>query len=127
MLPEFKNEALTDFSKPENKSAMEAALRKVRDELGREYPLVIGGERITGLKTFDSINPANKYELLGRFQKGTTAHVEKAVEAANAAFESWKRASVDTRASDAQTHDRQSDGGGRRTGNAPGCRSVLHG
>jgi len=98
MLSEFKNEALTDFSKAENKAAMEAALRKVRDEFGRDYPLVIGGERITGLKTFDSINPAHKDQLLGRFQRGTREHVEQAVEAGWKAFESWKRQPVDVRA-----------------------------
>ena len=98
MLPEFKNEPLTDFSKPEEKAAMEAALQKVRGELGREYPLVIGGERITGLKTFESINPSHKDELLGRFQKGTKAHVEQAIDAAWKAFEPWKRRSVEERA-----------------------------
>jgi 1-pyrroline-5-carboxylate dehydrogenase len=98
MLSEFKNEALTDFSKAENKAAMEAALRKVRDEFGRDYPLVIGGQRITGLKTFDSINPAHKDQLLGRFQRGAREHVEQAVEAGWKAFESWKRQPVDVRA-----------------------------
>ena len=39
-LSEFKNEPLADFTKPENKSAMEAALQKVQQELGRDYPLV---------------------------------------------------------------------------------------
>src|SRR5215212_1554083 len=97
-LPEFRNEALTDFSKPENKAAMEAALAKIEGELGREYPLVIGGERITGLKTFDSINPAHKDQVVGRFQKGTREHVEQAIEAAWKAFEKWKRESVDVRA-----------------------------
>ncbi|MBI3695402.1 MAG: hypothetical protein HY238_11275, partial [Acidobacteria bacterium] len=43
-LPEFHNEALTDFSRPENRTAMEAALAKVGSQLGREYPLRIGGE-----------------------------------------------------------------------------------
>src|SRR5256712_6512616 len=95
MLSEFKNEPLTDFSKPAQKSAMEGALQEVRDEFGREYPLVIGGQRITGLKTFDSTNPAHKAQLLGKFQKGTRAHVEQAIEAAWKAFESWKRAPVD--------------------------------
>src|SRR5438105_6221701 len=97
-LSEFKNEALTDFSKPENRSAMEAALKKVRAEFGREYPLVIGGQRIVGLKTFDSFNPAHKDQLLGKFQKGTTDHVEKAIDAGWKAFESWKRQPVDVRA-----------------------------
>ncbi|HET7434584.1 MAG TPA: L-glutamate gamma-semialdehyde dehydrogenase [Thermoanaerobaculia bacterium] len=97
-LPEFKNEALTDFSTNENKAAMELALATVAGELGREYPLVIGGERITGLKTFDSINPAKKDQLLGKFQKGSKAHVEQALDAAWNAFATWKRADVDTRA-----------------------------
>src|SRR5438874_5771345 len=98
MLSEFKNEPLVDFTKAESKSAMEAALPKVRDEFGRHYPIVIGGERITGLKTFDSINPAHKDQLLGKLQKGTRAHVEQAVDAAWKAFESWKRQPVDVRA-----------------------------
>ena len=98
MLSEFKNEPLVDFTNAESKSAMEAALQKVRDEFGRHYPIVIGGERITGLKTFDSINPAHKDQLLGKFQKGTRAHVEQAVDAAWKAFESWKRQPVDVRA-----------------------------
>src|SRR5205085_2313179 len=98
MLSEFKNEPLVDFTKAESKSAMEAALQKVRDEFGRQYPIVIGGERITGLKTFDSINPAHKDQLLGKFQKGTRAHVEQAVDAAWKAFENWKRQPVDVRA-----------------------------
>jgi 1-pyrroline-5-carboxylate dehydrogenase len=98
MLSEFKNEPLTDFSTPENRAAMEAALAKVKGELGQEYPLVIGGERIVGLKTFESINPSNKSQFLGRFQKGTRAHVEQALDVATNAFETWKRASVEQRA-----------------------------
>ncbi len=97
-LPEFRNEPLTDFSTPENKAAMELALAKVAGETGREHPLVIGGERITGLKTFDSTNPAKKDQILGTFQKGSKEHVESAIDVASTAFESWKRVSVDVRA-----------------------------
>jgi 1-pyrroline-5-carboxylate dehydrogenase len=98
MLPEFKNEPLTDFSQPEQRSAMEAALAKVKDEFGREHPLGIGGNHITGLATFDSINPAHKDQILGRFQKGKREHVEQAIEAAWKAFADWKRQPVDVRA-----------------------------
>lgn len=97
-LSEFKNEAFTDFTKPEHKAAMQAALEKVKAEIGREYPLVIDGENTTGLKTFESLNPSRKDQILGRFQKGTKAHVEKAIDAATTAFESWKRQPVDVRA-----------------------------
>ncbi len=97
-LSEFKNEPLTDFTKPPNKAAMEAALQKVNGEIGREYPVVIGGERITGLKTFESLNPSHKEQVLGRFNKGTKAHVEHAIDVAWKAFETWKRETVDVRA-----------------------------
>src|SRR5512142_1298741 len=97
-LTEFKNEPLTDFTKSENKAAMEAALEKVKNEIDREYPLVIGGKRITGLKTFNSINPSHKEQVLGKFQKGTRQNVEEALDAAWKAFESWSKQPVEVRA-----------------------------
>ncbi|HEX9982396.1 MAG TPA: L-glutamate gamma-semialdehyde dehydrogenase [Thermoanaerobaculia bacterium] len=97
-LPPFKNEPLTDFTQPEHKTAMEAALAKVGAQLGQEHPLVIGGERITGLPTFESLNPAKKDQVVGTFQEGSKEHVERAVEAAWTAFESWKREPVDVHA-----------------------------
>src|SRR5207237_4011618 len=89
MQSEFKNEALTDFGKAENAAAMRAALDKVRNELGREYPLVIGGERIKTGRTFDSVNPARKTEVVGRFQKATEELARHAVETADETFKSW--------------------------------------
>ncbi|MFL6211646.1 MAG: L-glutamate gamma-semialdehyde dehydrogenase [Pyrinomonadaceae bacterium] len=91
MQSEFKNEALTDFSQPENAAAMRAALDKVRLELGREYPLVIGGERIKTGRTFDSANPARKTEVVGRFQKATEELARRAVETADKTFKTWSR------------------------------------
>ena len=44
---EFQNEPFTDFSKPENRAAMEAALKKVKSEFGREYPIWLGGQKVT--------------------------------------------------------------------------------
>ncbi len=97
-LPEFRNEDLTDFSTPENKAAMERAIAKIFGETGREHPLVIGGERIGGLGTFSSLNPAHKDQVVGKFQKGSREHVERAITVAWNAFETWKRESVDVRA-----------------------------
>ena len=97
-LPEFKNEPLTDFTKPEHQAAMDLAIAKVLGEAGREHPIVIGGERITGLKTFNSLNPAHKDQVLGKFQEGTAEHVERAMEVAWGAFESWKRQPAEKRA-----------------------------
>ncbi|HKB14995.1 MAG TPA: L-glutamate gamma-semialdehyde dehydrogenase, partial [Planctomycetota bacterium] len=58
-IPEFRNEPLTDFSKPENRTAMEGALRTVEAALGRTYPIVVDGQRLTSTKTIRSLNPSD--------------------------------------------------------------------
>ena len=101
LLPEgpFRNEPLTDFSRPENARAMRAALEKVRAELGREYSLVIGGENIKTTGKIKSLNPAHPSEIIGIHQRAEKEHVEPAMKAALAAFESWKYTSVEERVS----------------------------
>src|SRR2546428_13984212 len=89
MANEFRNEPLTDFSKEENAVAMRAAIEKVKRELGREYPLVIGGERITTGSTLESINPANRTQVVGRFHKATKELANRAMEIASETFKTW--------------------------------------
>src|SRR5882724_7915923 len=98
MSDEFSNEPFTDFIKEENAAAMRAAIEKVRGELGREYPLVINGERITLDEKFESINPAKSSEVVGRFQHGGAAEGKRAVEAAYEAFKSWSKVPAKERA-----------------------------
>lgn len=88
---EFTNEPFTDFSKPENRKAMQAALETVRGQLGREYPLIIGGEKTHASEKIRSLNPSKPDQVVGIFQKGTPELAGRAVEAAHRAFESWKR------------------------------------
>ncbi len=99
-LDEFKNEPFTDYSTPENKAAMEAAIEKVRGLLGREYPNTIDGEKITLERKFESINPANKSEVVGVFSEGDSdvSLVEKAIAAATEAFKTWKNVPYQERA-----------------------------
>jgi 1-pyrroline-5-carboxylate dehydrogenase len=94
----FRNEPLTDFSKPENAQAMRAAIEKVRSQLGREYPLIIGGKNVTTKDKLKSINPAKPTELVGLFQKAGKEEVEPAMNAALKAFETWSRTPVEERA-----------------------------
>ena len=89
-IPKFKNEALTDFSKPANRKAMEKALAGVRSKFGTEYPIIIAGEELKAPGTFQSLNPSNWSEVVGVFQKGDAYLATKAVEAAAAAFEQWR-------------------------------------
>ena len=87
---EFKNEAYTDFSVPENHKEMEEEIRKAESEFGREYPLIIGGEKITLDSKFKSFNPSVKDEVIGIFQKADKDTGEKAMQQALKTFEEWK-------------------------------------
>ncbi len=97
-MTDFRNEPFTDFSKEENAQAMRNALEKVRAELGREYPLVIGGERLTTEGKLDSFNPANRTQLVGRFNKATKELANRAVESAFEAFKTWRNTPAPERA-----------------------------
>jgi 1-pyrroline-5-carboxylate dehydrogenase len=88
---EFQNEPFVDFSKPENRKAMEDALRQVKGMFGQEYPLIIGGEKIITKEKIESRNPSHPEEIIGIFQKATVELANQAVEAADRAFERWKR------------------------------------
>ena len=90
MPSEFRNEPFTDFNNAENAAAMRAAIAQVKSELGREYPLVIGGERLFTDDKLSSINPARKTEVIGIHQHATKEHANQAVEVAAKAFETWR-------------------------------------
>src|ERR1051325_6407560 len=98
MQSEFRNEPFTDFSKEENAQQMRAAIEKVKGQLGRDYPLVIGGERVMTGRTLESFNPANKTEVVGRFQKATEQLARHAVENANETFATWRNVPARERA-----------------------------
>ncbi len=98
MPTEFRNEPFTDFSKEENAQAMRDAIAKVSEQLGREYPLVIGGERIETGSKLDSFNPANRTQVVGSFQKATKELANQAVEKAAETFETWKHTPAEERA-----------------------------
>src|SRR3989442_9531270 len=98
MPTEFRNEAFTDFSKEENATAMRAAIDKVTTQLGSEYPLVIGGERIKTGATLESINPANRTQIVGKFHKATKELANKAVETAYETFQTWRNVAPHERA-----------------------------
>jgi acyl-CoA reductase-like NAD-dependent aldehyde dehydrogenase len=57
----------------------------------KKYKLYIDGEWISSVsgETFTRVNPANPDEVLGEFQKGNEKDIDKAVDAAEKAFEKW--------------------------------------
>jgi len=97
-LPRFATEAFTDFTVPANRKKMEKALALVESQLGREYDIIIGAERIKTEQKLYSYNPSNKDEVVGIVQKGSVAEAEKAIAAAYEAFQTWQYVKPDKRA-----------------------------
>src|SRR5438270_14080346 len=94
---EFVNEPFIDFSRPENKTRMEEALKKVGSELGREYPMYIGGEKVITIEKKTSTNPSHPSQVVGVFQSASVDQANQAVESAAKAFDSWKRVAAEQR------------------------------
>lgn len=97
-LPEYRPEPFTDWSVEANRKAMQEALKGVVGQLGREIPMVIGGERVRAETRFESRNPSRKGQVVAMIQKGTGAHVDPAVASAQQAFAGWSRVPPDERA-----------------------------
>ncbi|MCA0970626.1 L-glutamate gamma-semialdehyde dehydrogenase [Halobacillus litoralis] len=98
MVVPYKHEPFTDFSVEENKKAMEEALKQVEADLGKDYPLIIGGERIMTDDKIEVVNPANKKEVIGRVSKANQDLAEKAHKIADETFDWWRTTEASFRA-----------------------------
>lgn len=87
----FKNEPILLFKDEAERAAMQAALAEVKAQLGRDYPLFIGGEKVTTENWLPSHDPSDPARLVGRAAKAGPAEADAALEAAWKAFETWKR------------------------------------
>ncbi len=91
MLPEFSNEPLTDFSVPAHKNAFRAALLKIEKQLPIRGRNRIGGRAVDAAKHFESVNPCDFRQVIGRFPEGTVGDADRALDSATDAFASWSR------------------------------------
>ncbi len=98
MADDFRNEPVLDFTVDSNRNKQQEALELVEGRLGREYDLIVGSERLKAPKTFASINPGNRKQVVGIFQSATAEQATLAVELAARTFESWKRVPARDRA-----------------------------
>jgi len=94
----FKNEVYLDFSLPVNKKKMSEAIRKVESEFKKEYPLIIGKDRIVNEQKLYSYNPSKKDEVVGTCQKATAEQADRAITVANEVFKTWKNVPAKKRA-----------------------------
>ena len=98
MLIPYRPEPYVDFSQPEPRSKMIAALEQVRGQLGRYYPLRIGEQRIETEDKITSIMPAANETVVGYVAKANRDHAQQAIETATRTFETWRKVAPETRA-----------------------------
>jgi len=90
-ISEFTNEPFIDFSNSENRKRMEDALKKVKSEFGHEYPMWVGGQKVTTPEKRNSTNPSRPSEVIGVFQNANTDLARQAIESAHKYFDIWKQ------------------------------------
>jgi len=94
----FANAPLLDFAQRECRDQCRAAVEKVRGELGRRYPAVIGGRERRGKEAIVSVNPARPQEVVGEMAAVGREDVEEALAAARTAQPAWESKTPDERA-----------------------------
>jgi len=98
MLTPYRPEPYVDFSNPQPRERMLAALADVRAKLGQSYPLRIAEQRIESDARIESIMPASSRTIVGRVAKASREQAEQAIRTADETFETWKRVRPSVRA-----------------------------
>ncbi len=94
----YRNEPFADFSDPAIDAHFRAVLAGVKAQLGRDYPLYIGADKVQTADLIDSIDPCEPASVVGRASMGKAEHIERAFDAAYAAYATWSRESMAHRA-----------------------------
>ena len=68
----------------------EDALHKARAGLGQAHPMYIAGQWVEARSTFATHSPIDTSLVMGHFQDGTAGDIDRAVQAARAAFPAWR-------------------------------------
>jgi 1-pyrroline-5-carboxylate dehydrogenase len=74
----------------ELQASFDAAVLRVRGELGRSYPMLIGAEERQGTQEFEDRSPIDTQIVVSRFPIGTRRDVQDAIAAAREAFPAWR-------------------------------------
>lgn len=92
------NEPTRDYARQEDRQRMQAALEKVRSDLGQLHPLVIGGQEIVTDQELVSINPADPKVVVGSVPVPGRDQIDAAIHAARVASADWAARKPEERA-----------------------------
>jgi 1-pyrroline-5-carboxylate dehydrogenase len=88
----FKLTYGTMFNPPEDlHKGFDKAVVNLKQNLGREYGMIIDGKDVFADEKFDDRSPVNTDWVLARMQKGNASHAQMAIAAARKAFPAWSR------------------------------------
>ena len=93
----YRNQNTPDLSDPQAMATFRQALAAVKDQLGQDYPLVIDGKPLMKPDVLTSLSPSNTAVVVGRSAKAEGPEIEKAMDAAQAAYATWSRLGMETR------------------------------
>ncbi|MCE9528570.1 MAG: L-glutamate gamma-semialdehyde dehydrogenase [Planctomycetales bacterium] len=96
--PSFTNQPPVDFARAENRQAMFEALAIVKGRLGRDCPLIIGGQPVETAEKMQSRDPSLRSRVLGTFSLAGREHAAAAVTAAKGAQPAWWAIGAEARA-----------------------------
>jgi 1-pyrroline-5-carboxylate dehydrogenase len=97
----FEAYAATSYSPwndPHLRDSFRGQLEAVRAELGRDYPLTIGGEQVMTGSFISSFDPGKVDRLVGRVAAGGPEQIDQAFDAAQLAYREWSRWPMEDRA-----------------------------
>src|SRR5512141_2689237 len=80
------------FNPPEEMhKGFDKAVGKLKENLGKEYGMIIDGKDVFAESKFEERSPVNTDWVLAVIQKGDASHANMAIEAARKAFPAWSR------------------------------------
>lgn len=92
MPEQFKLTYATMFNPPpELHEKFDAALQKMRSNLGQEYGMIIDNKDVFADDKFQDVTPIDTGTVLAVMQKGDASHARMALEAARRAFPIWSK------------------------------------
>ena len=99
----FKNEftwgnAVAKNTTNEFHEQFEKAVEQVKNELNKEYPLIINGEEIYSKNLFEVKSPSDTTIIVAKFPQGTINDTNHAIKSAKEAFYEWSTSTYQKRA-----------------------------
>lgn len=94
----FRNQALHRFCQQPERHSFQQAIYYCQSQLGKTYPLIIGGQEYFSDETINSINPAKPDEIIGSVSAANEHFADLAIDCAKQAHHNWSRRSFSDRA-----------------------------